>query len=147
VDFKTGEPQDPWGRQLEMPFERLDGDNLPDGQTIVFQAGNKPARAEVGKLVKDFTETLKRPYVTLTSDVPTPEDSGKRQPQFIITGHSDDETEILEFDAGLNPPVYEDGNTGGDDGDKNRDDVGKDDDRISTGPAKKNADIDDDIPF
>ena len=116
------------------PLLRLGDDGMPDGQTVVLQASAKSVRAQVGKLVNDYTTTLKRQYVTLIVESSS---DNKYVPEISITGHSDDQSDLLEFDGGF-------------DGDRHGTNSGNagSGDNISTGSApKKNDDMDDDIPF
>jgi hypothetical protein len=139
-DPKTGEPKNPWGRALELPLLRLGDDGMPDGQTVVLQASAKPLRAQVGKLIEDYTTTLKRQHVTLIVE-------DKYQPEIRITGYSDDESDLLEFDGGFDGDSHNVSTSSGNVS-TNTGNAGSRD-NISTGsaPKKKNDDIDDDIPF
>lgn len=142
---KKNEPQHPWNRQVELPLLRLGDDGAPDGQVVVVQASVKSLRAQIGTLVSDYLTTFKRPFVTLIVEE---EDQHKFNPKIRITGHSDDESDLLEFDGGF------DNSGGGNSGIKSGDD------NISTGSSPKkdgddsgsksgddDSDMDDDIPF
>jgi hypothetical protein len=110
---------------LELPLLRLDDDGAPDGQVVVVQASVKSLRAQIGNLVSDYLTTFKRPFVTLIVEQ---DGENNFSPKIRITGRSDDESDLLEFDGGF------DTNGGG---------IKTGDDDISTGSApKKNSDDD-----
>lgn len=79
-----GKPKDPLGMQFELPLVADD-----DGRVIVFKASTKPAKESVGRLLNDFAEKLRRPFVTLSVKV-NPDNVHQMVPELTVTGYSDD---------------------------------------------------------
>ena len=118
VDLQ-GRPSDPWGLQYELPLISVD-----DGRTVVFKASTIITRAAIGRLLADYAETVRRPFVTLEV-IANPDNVAAMISNFLITGHSDDDSDV----PALNVPSPTSSPTG------------------AATSIKAPADMDDGIPF
>jgi hypothetical protein len=84
VKDSKGQPKDPLGMQYELPLIENES-----GRLIVLKASTKLAREAVGRLLDDFAEKVRRPFVTLTV-TPNPDNVKVKVPDFTITGYSED---------------------------------------------------------
>jgi hypothetical protein len=89
---------DPWGRQIELPL--IDTD---DGTVAVFKATTVLGRAAVGRLLEDFAETARRPFVTLVVE-PNPKNIHQMIPEFRITDYSDNDVDLPGFGDDTSSP-------------------------------------------
>ena len=106
-----GKPKDPLGWQYELPLISVD-----DGRVVNFRASTVLTRAAVGRLLDDFAATARRPFVTLMTS-PNPDIENQTMPDIVITGHSDDDSDVA-----MPKPA-------------------------SARPAAMSADLDDEIPY
>jgi hypothetical protein len=97
-----GKPNDPLSMQYEMPLITAD-----DGRVVMFQASTILTKAIIGRLLDDFVATMRRPCVTLTVE-PNPDNKNQMVPDFTITSHSDDDSDVPGLPAaGSSAPVKE----------------------------------------
>lgn len=83
-----GRANDPLGFQYEIPLINID-----DGQVVVFKASTIATKAIIGRLLEDFANTARRPFVTVVVE-PDPNNPNVMVPDLRIDGHSDNDDDI-----------------------------------------------------
>jgi hypothetical protein len=80
--------KDPYGRVMQLPLI-----DTQDGAVVIFKATTVLGRAAVGRLLEDFANTARRPFVTLIVE-PNPKNINQMVPEFRITGYSDHDVDL-----------------------------------------------------
>ena len=111
--------KDPMGLQFELPL--IDNES---GRAIAFKASTMFTRELVGRLVEDFAEKVRRPFVTLAVN-------SDNVPEITITGYSEDleDIELPGFSRAPGTPTQTNGSP------------------TNGSKPSRASDINDDIPF
>jgi len=139
ISDKYGTARDPWTFQLELPLQQVE-----TGELAIFTSSNEWTRQSIGAVIEYFARTRRRPIIQLELRETTVNDNTVFSGALDIVAPDESDEFVVDLVRGgvLNEPAA--GNST----------VAKAtaDDSISTGngsiaPPKKNADMDDDIPF
>ena len=81
--------KDPWEYRTKLPLL-----NIESGKVVVFAGENRTTYPVVGRILTDFTKTLRRPLIILTT-APQEDKPDAVEPFFEIVEHTEHDEEIM----------------------------------------------------